>query len=135
MEKVFIDSDVILDILMDREPFSVPAATLVSFGVRGRIKIYTSASCLLNVHYVLCKQNGKKDARRILANFCKMISVLSVNESIIDNALNSDFDDFEDAVQYHVALENKIPVLITRNLKDYKKSTIPVMTAETYLKK
>lgn len=133
MEKVFIDSDIILDMLMDREPFNIPAAKLISMGFRGLVKTYTSSSCLLNIHYVLCKQNGKKAARQILMEFRKMISVLGVDDKVIDEALHSDFDDFEDAVQYHTALKNKVTVVITRNIKDYKRATIPVMTAETYL--
>jgi predicted nucleic acid-binding protein len=135
MNKVFVDSDIILDMLAHRDPFYDHAANLFESAVKGRTTIYISALCFHNLNYMLSKQYTQVVARQILIKFKTVVEVLHVDSKIIDRALHSDFSDFEDAVQYHVALENKIPVLITRNLKDYKKSTIPVMTAETYLNK
>lgn len=133
MEKIFIDSDVILDLLAEREPFNIPAAKLISLGVENKIELYTSSLCFHNLNYLLSKQSSKAISRQILIDFRKLINILSVNDRIIDFALNSDFSDFEDAIQYHTALENQINAIVTRNLKDYKKATIPVMTAEMYL--
>ncbi len=75
-----------------------------------------------------------KDARLILRKFKVLVNVLSMGDKIIDLSLNSDFKDFEDAIQYYTATENKLDFIITRNLKDFKLSHLPVLTAKEYLK-
>jgi hypothetical protein len=68
-----------------------------------------------------------------LSTFKTLVKVLAVDDKIIDLSLNSDFKDFEDAIQYYTAIENQVGILLTRNLKDYKAAKIPVMTAQDYL--
>src|ERR1051326_8546700 len=74
------------------------------------------------------------ETRRILNNYRILVNVLPVDEKTIDLALQSVFKDFEDAIQYYTAVQNNIPVFLTRNLKDYKKAAIPVTTAEDFMK-
>ena len=84
--------------------------------------------------YILSKILSEKEAKEILRKFRILVKILPCDEKIIDLGLNSHFKDFEDSVQYFTATENNIDVLITRNLKDFKNSNIPIMTAEEFLK-
>jgi predicted nucleic acid-binding protein len=133
-DKLFIDTDIILDLLTKRQPYYIYAADLFTLADKAKAELYISSLCFNNVDYLLSKQHNRAASRRILIQFKILVNVLAVDDKIISLALNSPFIDFEDAVQYYTAMENKIPTIITRNLKDYKDSAIPVMTAEMYLK-
>jgi predicted nucleic acid-binding protein len=132
-ELVFVDTDIIYDVLANREPFYPYAAQLFTKADEGRLDIMVSALSFANVHYLLSRQLSRDKARQILRTVNILIQVAPIDDKIIDLALNSDFRDFEDAIQYYCALENGCRVLLTRNLKDYKKATIPVMTAQDFL--
>ena len=132
MDKVFVDTDIVLDLLMQRHPFYIHAARLFTLADNGKINICISTVCFNDLNYLLAKQYDRTGSRKLLVQFKKLVTVLAVDDKIIDEALISPFPDFEDAIQYHTAIKNKIPVIITRDLKDYKKSEIPVMTAEMY---
>lgn len=134
MDQVFVDSDIILDLLSKRIPFHTSADKLFTLSDRGNVKLTTSSLIFSNVHYMLSRQVGKDSARKILIKFKVLVEVLSVNDKIIDLALSSNFKDFEDAIQYFTAIENGCEIILTRNLKDYKESQISVMTAESYVK-
>lgn len=133
MEKVFVDSDIVLDLLSARQPHYLHAAELFTLADEDTIKIYVSSLTFANVHYVLTKQLSAGQARKMLLKFKTLIHVLSVNDKIIELALASDFKDFEDAIQYNTAIENDISTLLTRNLKDFKKANITILTAQQYL--
>jgi predicted nucleic acid-binding protein len=133
MEKVFIDTDIALDLLSERAPHYFPAAQLFTLADKGGLEIYVSSLSFSNLHYLLSRLYSQAEARRILNTFRILVKVLAVDEKIIDLSLNSTFKDFEDAIQYHTAAENRIDILLTRNLKDYKAAKITVMTAEDYL--
>ena len=134
MEKVFTDADVVLDLLSARQPHYKFAAELFSLADENSIKLYVSSLTFANVNYILSKQLSGVQARRMLLKFKTLVTVLSVNDKIIELALASDFHDFEDAVQYHTAIENNINILLTRNLKDFKKAAITILTPQQYLK-
>lgn len=134
MQKVFADTDISLDLLSKRLPFYNAASRLFTLADNNEIKIYISSLTFANLNYILRSENTLAETRRILNNYRILVNVLPVDEKIIDLALQSIFKDFEDAVQYYTAVQNNIPLLLTRNLKDYKKTAIPVMTAEDFLK-
>lgn len=134
MQKVFADTDISLDLLTKRLPFYNAASHLFSYADKGEIKIYVSSLTFSNLHYILTNEIGNTETRRFLNNYRILVNVLAVDEKIIDLSLQSLFKDFEDAIQYHTALQHNIPLLLTRNLKDYKNASIPVMTAEDFLK-
>ena len=134
MAKVFVDTDIILDLLAKREPHYAFAARLFSLADEGKLKLCVSSLTFSNLNYILSRQFSAVQARRKLLTLKTLVTVLSVSEKSVDLALNSDFNDFEDALQYFTALEFKISILLTRNLKDYKKADIAVLTAEQYLK-
>lgn len=135
MEKVFVDTDIILDLLSKREPFYKHSAFLFSEADNAKIKIHVSSLSFSNINYILSKQYSADQARKKMLKFKTLVTVLAVTDKVVKLALASDFKDFEDGLQYYTAIENNIKTILTRNLKDYKTSEIPVMTAEQYLKR
>lgn len=133
MAKIFADTDVCLDLLSRRKPYNAIAERLFTLADVGKIKIYVSSLSFSNIDYILQSQYRISDSRNILAKFRTLLTVLAVNEKIIDLAIASEFSDFEDAIQYNTAIENNIEIILTRNLRDYKKSLIQVMNPETFL--
>lgn len=131
---IFIDSDILLDVTLNRQPHEKYAMQLLTLRDTHNITLCTSASSLLNVYYFATKAAGKSQARNIITTLKNKITILSTDIHAINSALTSDFEDFDDAVQYHTALSNHAKLIITRNLKDYKKSAIPFMTADQYMK-
>lgn len=134
MQSVFVDTDISLDLLTQREPFYNAAATLFTKADRKELKLFVSSLSFSNLYYILKSEHSVSESRRILNNYRVLVNVLPVNEKIIDLALQSLFKDFEDAIQYYTATQHNVPVILTRNLKDYKQSAIPVMTAGDFLK-
>ncbi len=134
MEKVFVDSDIILDLLSYRQPFYPHSANLFSAADKNEVKIFVSSLSFANLNYLLSKQYSADQAKKTLLKFKTLVTVLAVTDKVVELALSSDFRDFEDSLQYYTATENNIRVLLTRNLKDYKNAEISVLTAEQYLK-
>lgn len=134
MDKVFVDTNIILDWLGKREPFFKYAKELFSKGEENEIEILVSTISFINTQYILRKQIGKDKAKQTLAAMRTICTVCSSGEKEIDLALVSSFTDFEDAFQYYSAKNNSAKVIITRNPKDFVKSDIPIMSAEEYLK-
>ena len=135
MNKIFIDSDIVLDVFAKREPFYYHSAKLLTQIEKKKVIGYTSPLVFSNIHYVLRKLKSKDYALQTLRKLRIIVDVFSIDEKHIDQALNSAFSDFEDAIQYYSA-KSSIPVagiIITRNKKDYKHSSITVCTPEEYL--
>jgi predicted nucleic acid-binding protein len=130
---VFVDTDIIYDLLAKRDPYYQAAAGLFTLADEEKIEISISALSIANIHYLISKQLSGEQAKQILRKFRLLVHIVPLNEKIIDLALNSDFSDSEDAIQYYCAIENECNILITRNLKDYKKAQITVMTAQDFI--
>jgi len=133
MDKVFVDTDVCIDLLSGRKPFNAPAESLFSLADTGKVLLCVSALSFANIDYVLLSQYSAVHSRQIITRFKTLVQVLSVDNKTIDLAIASAFKDFEDAIQYACALEHNVSTIITRNVKDYKNATIPVMTPEMFL--
>jgi len=133
MTKVFVDTDVCIDLLSGRKPFNKTSEILFSRADNGKIKIYVSSLSFANIDYVLRSQYSTTHSRQIIGKFKTIVNVLSVDSKTIDLAVASDFSNFEDAIQYCCAIENNLTTIITRNIKDYKKATIKVLTPETFI--
>lgn len=134
MVEVFVDTDIILDLLTDRKPFSSHSEKLFGLADKKAIKIFVSSLSFSNIYYVLRKFESSKKAYDILRKLKTIVSLLPVDEKIIELSLNSGFNDFEDAIQYYTAKENGIDFLLTRNIKDYRKAQIKVLSADEFLK-
>lgn len=135
MSNLFINTDVIIDFLIDRKPFSREAAIIFTLIDQKRLKGYTSSLTFSNLYYVLCKIESHTKVIFKLDSLSKLLAVLKVDEQMIKDAISSEFTDFEDSIQNCCAINNKkIEVIITRNIKDYKNSRLPVMTPGGFLK-
>ena len=134
MSKLLVDTNVVLDLLAKREPFYDSAAKLFSLADKKKIALSISSLTFANTSYVLTKLKTVDKSREILRRFRVLVKVLSLDDKVIDLALNDlSFKDFEDGLQYYSALENGQEMIITRDLNDFKGSRIPVMTPEEYL--
>lgn len=133
MKRIYIDADVILDLLENRAGFFEDAAQLFTHVEKGEIRAFVSPLIFANLYYILRKGKGPKAARESLLRLKMLLKVVVINEKIIDLALSSTFTDFEDAIQYYSALENTCDCLITRNKKDYKESEVPVYSPREFL--
>lgn len=129
MKCVFIDTNVIIDFLAEREPFAMDAAKLFEYANQNKLKIFISAVSYNNIYYILHQSLKHAATIKLLAELSDMIEIADVTDDVIRQSLKSDFNDFEDAIQYYSALKiPKIDFIITRNTKDFKKSTLPVLT-------
>lgn len=135
MEKLFVDTNIVIDLLSKREEFFQEAQELFTLADNNEVELFVSALTFANTHYLLTKYQKLDDARKTLIKFKVLVKVSPLDDKIVELALVSDFKDFEDAIQYHTALENGIDIIISRNKKDFKNSKLPVMTAKEYLKK
>ncbi len=135
MERVFIDTNIVLDLLQKRDEFYSDAQDLFTLADKKELKLYVSALTIANTHYLLSKFYNSNESKKILLKFKVLVEVLSVDDKIIDLSLASDFNDFEDGIQYYTAMENNIELILTRNKKDFKNSTLPVLTAREFLRR
>ena len=133
MKKIFIDTNIALDLLLERNKFFNLAKTVFIVANRQRITLCFSALSFGTITYFLEQKFTKEETKNKLKEFAKIVRILPFNEHIIDNALYSNFKDIEDAYQYFTAKENDIPIIITRNTKDFLVDDISVITPEQFL--
>lgn len=135
MKRLFIDTNIVIDLLAKREPFYDEAARLFTLADKKKIRLSVSALTFANTNYILLQSKKPDEAKLILRKLKLIVQVLSLDEKIVALSLNdSYFNDYEDALQYYTALENGAEAIITRNLKDFQKAKLPVMTAGQFLK-
>ena len=132
--RIFIDTNVILDLLGERKPFYESIAKVATLGEKEIITLVVSPISFATVNYFISKFENSKTAREKLRKFKIICEICSLDEHTIEKGLNSSFKDFEDALQYFSATESECELIITRNGKDFKKSLLPVMTPEEFLK-
>jgi len=135
MEKVFVDTNIIIDLLAKREPFYREAQDLFTLADKKEIKLFISSLSFANAYYSIVKHHKSIEAKKFLLRFKVLVEILPLEDKSIELALASNFDDFEDGLQYFIAIEFGCDTIITRNKKDFKNSTIPVMNANEYLKR
>ena len=133
MNKVFVDSDVILDLLAQGIPHFHFSALLFTFADMKKLELYTSPTVFCNAFYILRKELGIEKAKSALRKLRLLIKIIDSSEKTIDCALNSEFSDFEDAIQCYTAQNHQISIIVTRNVKDYKTAGIIVQNPETFL--
>jgi predicted nucleic acid-binding protein len=135
MKRLLIDTNIVIDLLAKRDPFYNDTAKLFSLADKNKVKLSVNSLTFANTNYILQKSKSATITREILRKFKILTTVLALDEKIVDLALNdNEFTDFEDAIQYYSAVENNQDIIITRNLKDFKPSKIPVMTASEFIK-
>ena len=135
MKKILIDTDVILDFFLDREPFSENAANILALCERKLIVGYVTPVIISNIYYLLSQKAKQEKVIEKLKLLLSILEILVIDKNSIIVALNSDFKDFEDDLQNYAAeINGEISLIITRNTKDYKKSELGVMSPEDFLK-
>jgi len=134
MDRLFLDTNVILDLLGEREPFYDSAAKIATLADKGKIILIVSALSYPTIFYLLSKFEDKDIVKEKLRKFKVIAETSDLSDRIIEKGLSSKFTDFEDALQYHCAIKQDCNILITRNEKDFKGADIPVMTPDEYLK-
>lgn len=132
-KRIFLDTNIVLDFLGEREPFYEPIAKIATLADKGKLTMVVSPISFATVNYFLSKYESPEIAREKLRKFKILSEVCSLNGQTIEKGLNSSIRDFEDALQYFSATESDCELIITRNGKDFKKSLLPVMTANEFL--
>jgi predicted nucleic acid-binding protein len=133
-DKIFLDTDVALDHLADRQPFAEYAHRILALAETGELTVCASSLSFSNLYYILRKLTGHADALALLGKLKRLVRVSAVSESEIQSALASQFKDFEDAIQLFTAkAEGGISAIVTRNKADYSASEIPVLSPDEFL--
>ena len=133
-DKIFLDTDVVLDHLADRQPFAEYAHRRLALAETGRLTLCVSSLSFSNLYYLLRKPKGHADALALLGRLRSLVRVSAVTEAEIQAALASSFKDFEDAIQHFAAkAEGGIGAIVTRNKGDYSASEIPVLSPDEFL--
>jgi predicted nucleic acid-binding protein len=134
MKHFFLDTNIIIDVLIDHQPFSIQGQQLFDLGFKAEIKLYISAVSYATIYYYIRKSCSSHDKTiAILKELEQFIETTDVTKVMIHNALHSDFKDFEDAIQYNSANSKKINAIITRNPKDFKNSKLLILSVEEAL--
>jgi predicted nucleic acid-binding protein len=129
MKNIFIDTNVVIDFLADRRPFSVDAARLFDLAIEGKTRIYISAVSYNNIYYILRQSLTNNATIKLLEELAGITEITDVTNDVIRKSLKTDFKDYEDAIQYNCALSIPgIDFIVTRNGKDFKKSVISILT-------
>lgn len=129
MKHIFMDTNVVIDFLANRQPFALDAARLFNLAVKEKVRIYISAVSYNNIYYILRQSLTNSATIKLLEDLAEITEITDVTNAIISQSLKTDFRDYEDAIQHYCALSiPKIDFIVTRNTKDFKKSTLPVLT-------
>jgi predicted nucleic acid-binding protein len=133
-DKIFLDTDVALDHLADRQPFAEYAHRLLALAETGELTVCVSSLSFSNLYYLLRKLKGHEAALVLLGKLKSLVRISAVGEAEIESALASSFKDFEDAIQHFAAkAEGGVSAIVTRNKADYAASEIPVLSPDEFL--
>lgn len=134
MKKLFFDTNVLIDFLADRAPYSQSAAQLFEFALKRKLRIYVSAISFNNIYYIIRQNSNHSEALKLLTQLKELVEVIAVDSNIIEKALTSGFNDFEDGLQYISARNTTgIDAIVTRDIKGYKKSEHQVLSPDEAL--
>ena len=132
MTRLFLDTNIVVDLLAGREPFCYDAAQLFTMAHEKKVELLVSPMTFSTASFLL-RKHGSEGVRNLLSNLRQLVSVTISDERTVDDSIASRFKDFEDAMQYYTALNAKAEIIITRNGKDFTASNLPVMTATEYI--
>ena len=132
--KVFVDSDIFLDFFLKREPFAIYSRSLLSDEIMANVKFNTSTLIVANIHYMIAKSIDKPAAANAIRFLMHTVNTFSFDARHVNEAIEGRHIDFEDSIQYYIARQNNCDLIISRNIRHYKRFDIPVLTAEDFLK-
>jgi predicted nucleic-acid-binding protein len=133
LRRVIFDSDVLLDVLAQRQPFFAASAQALNVVTRPQVQGYVSGHAMTNIFYILRRQVGSETARELLSRLLQHLQVANVTDEVIRAALQSSMTDFEDAVTSEAASIAGIEIIVTRNTPDFTASVVPAMLPEEFL--
>lgn len=131
--KILVDLNVILDVLQKRDPFYETSAALLAAAETDRIQGYIAAHSVTTLFYLIQKGKSSAEARATITNLLQFLKIAPVDQTTIEQSLNLDYHDFEDAVQMMSAVQCRVDYLITRNIKDYQPALLPVVQPVDFL--
>ena len=133
-KNIFLDTNIIVDIVANRKPFSKNAIAILDYCKKATIKMYSTSHSIAILHYIAKKIVDEKELRLIIEDLLDTISIIAVTELVLKKSLKSNHKDFEDAIQIVSAQSiNDIDCIVTRDLKDYKNAEINVLTPDEFL--
>ncbi|PBQ34436.1 PIN domain nuclease [Sphingobacteriaceae bacterium] len=136
MKKIFVDTNILVDLIADRRPYSKFALEIFTKAEEKKIRLFTSSHSIATTHYLLKEYREEKDLREILSDLMEFIQVISVDADVIKKGLRSKHKDFEDALQIFCASSvEKMDCIVTRNIKDFRDSELPVFSPDELVKK
>ena len=131
--RVLLDTDVILDVITARKPFTHEAAELLDLSEKGAFEAYISALTPLNVFYIARRAKSSINLRESIKELLKAVKVCPLNDEVLNAAFALPFSDYEDAMQHCCATAERLEAIVTRNVRDYKNATLPVFTPAEFL--
>ena len=131
--KLFLDTNVIIDVIASREPFVEDSRKVLSLCEQGQAEGVMSAITLCTISYVLRKFAAPGTLRRQIRDFRNLLSPVDLTAALLDRAISSTIADFEDAVQFYSAVYSDADYIITRNAKDFPQDSIPVLSPAAFL--
>jgi predicted nucleic acid-binding protein len=131
--RVLLDTDVILDVITARMPFTAEAEELLDLSEQGAFEAYISALTPLNVFYIARKAKSSANLREAIKELLETVKVCPINDSVLNAAFALPFNDYEDAVQHCCATAAGLEAIVTRNVRDYKNSILQVFSPAEFL--
>ncbi|MBD2104323.1 type II toxin-antitoxin system VapC family toxin [Leptolyngbya sp. FACHB-261] len=131
--RILLDTNIVIDLALQRQPYVEESDQIFSLIEQGLIEGYVSASTLSDLYYIIRKQQGHGWTLKFLKRLTSICSIATVDQAIIAMALNIDFRDFEDAIQYSCAVLNQLDAIVTRNQQDFVSSTLRILTPATLI--
>jgi predicted nucleic acid-binding protein len=131
--KLLIDTNIVLDHLLDRKPFNQSAAWIFSETERGNLKIFIGGTTVTTVHYLVTKALGTKAGDLAIEQLLRLFEVAPITRTVLASALLLKFKDFEDAVLHEAAVHSGVEAIITRNVKDFKKARISIYSSDEFV--
>lgn len=133
MRRVLFDSDVLLDVLAQRQPFVVASAQALNMVIQPQVQGYVAGHAVTNIFYILRRQVGSETARELLSRLLQHLQIANVSDEVIRAALQSSMTDFEDAVTSEAGNATGVEIIVTRNTPDFVASAIPAVLPEEFL--
>ena len=131
--KVLFDTNIVMDIVLDRKPYSASAIRLFSLTEKGGISGVLCATTLTTVHYLVRKELGMSQAHHILRLLLSLFEIAPVNRAVLESAWNMEWKDFEDGVMHEAARESGVPIIVTRDKEGFSKATLAIMSPDQFL--
>lgn len=131
--KVLLDTNVLLDLFLERKPFFEASSQVVGLAEQGKIIGSICGTTVTTLYYLLAKASSRSKAEKNIGKLLKIFHISNINRVILEDALSSGFKDFEDGVLYQSAVHSNLDAIITRNQKDFKEGDLPIYSPAEFL--